>query len=138
MPTTSRPPIARRPFLARIATVLAAPLAATVAARRTAQAVETTDPTPGPDGAPVSLPDGRMTAFIGQIALMPYEFVPRGWVLCNGQELGTNDHAALFSLIGTNFGGDGRRTFRVPSLKPPYRGVRYMICAEHGTFPTRT
>lgn len=44
---------------------------------------------------------------IGQIELFPFSFSPRGWVECNGQELSINKYSALYSLIGTRFGGDG-------------------------------
>jgi microcystin-dependent protein len=54
--------------------------------------------------------------YLGEINLYPYEFAPRGWALCNGQLLGISQNAALFSLIGTIYGGDGQRTFALPNL----------------------
>jgi microcystin-dependent protein len=55
--------------------------------------------------------------FIGQIAAFPYDFAPLGWMECAGQLLPINQYAALFSLLGTNFGGDGTRTFGLPDLQ---------------------
>jgi microcystin-dependent protein len=55
--------------------------------------------------------------FLGQLALVPYNFAPKGWALCNGQLLPINQNQALFSLLGTNFGGDGRTTFALPDLR---------------------
>jgi microcystin-dependent protein len=55
--------------------------------------------------------------FIGQIALFPYDFAPVGWADCMGQLMNISQNAALFSLLGTNFGGDGVRTFALPDLR---------------------
>ena len=55
--------------------------------------------------------------FIGEIRLFPYPFAPRGWALCNGQLLGISQNTALFALIGTIYGGDGRSTFALPDLR---------------------
>ena len=55
--------------------------------------------------------------FIGEIRLFPYTFAPRGWALCSGQILSIAQHTALFSLIGTIYGGDGRTTFALPDLR---------------------
>lgn len=55
--------------------------------------------------------------FLGSVALFPGNFVPRGWVLCDGQLLSVSQNDALFSLIGTIYGGDGRTTFAVPDLR---------------------
>lgn len=66
-----------------------------------------------------------MDFFIGQIALFSFSFVPKGWAACNGQLLPINRYQALFSLIGTTYGGDGRTTFAVPDLRgriPVHRG----------------
>ena len=54
--------------------------------------------------------------FLGEIRLFPYQKVPAGWVPCNGQELQVQSNAALFALLGPNFGGDGRTTFKLPNL----------------------
>src|SRR5580658_7730195 len=58
-----------------------------------------------------------MTPFLGQLALFPFNFPPRGWALCQGQLLSVNQYQALFSLLGTTFGGDGRTTFGLPDLR---------------------
>lgn len=58
-----------------------------------------------------------MEPFIGQICLFGFNFAPRGWALCNGQLLPISQNAALFSLIGTTYGGDGRTTFALPDLR---------------------
>lgn len=55
--------------------------------------------------------------FIGEIRLFPYNFEPRGWAFCHGQLLPISQHTALFSLIGTIYGGDGRVTFALPDLR---------------------
>jgi microcystin-dependent protein len=57
------------------------------------------------------------TPFLGQIELFGYNFVTGNWALCNGQLLLIADHNALFSLIGTTYGGDGQTTFAVPDLR---------------------
>lgn len=55
--------------------------------------------------------------FIGLIALLAFNFEPRGWAYCNGQLLPIAQNTALFSLIGTFYGGDGRTTFALPDLR---------------------
>ena len=55
--------------------------------------------------------------FIGEIRLMSFGFAPRGWALCNGQLLPINQNQALFSLLGTTFGGDGRVNFALPDFR---------------------
>jgi microcystin-dependent protein len=55
--------------------------------------------------------------FIGQIMIVPFGFAPRGWALCNGQTLAINQNQALFSILGTTYGGDGRTTFGLPNLQ---------------------
>ncbi len=54
---------------------------------------------------------------LGQIAWVPYNFAPRGWALCNGQLLPISQYTALFALLDTNYGGDGRTTFALPNLQ---------------------
>ena len=48
---------------------------------------------------------------------VPYNFAPRGWAFCDGQILSINSNQALYSLIGTQFGGDGRTTFALPDMR---------------------
>lgn len=55
--------------------------------------------------------------FIGQLMLVPYNFAPRGWAFCNGQLLSIAQNTALFSLLGTTYGGDGVTTFALPDLR---------------------
>jgi microcystin-dependent protein len=55
--------------------------------------------------------------FLSEIRLMSFDFPPRGWAGCNGQLLPINQNQALFSLLGTTFGGDGRVDFALPDLR---------------------
>jgi len=56
-------------------------------------------------------------AFLGEIRPISFPFAPRGWAFCNGQLLPINQNQALYSLLGTQFGGDGRNTFGLPDLR---------------------
>ena len=58
-----------------------------------------------------------MEPFLGQIQIFGFNFAPRGWALCDGQLLPINSYQALFSLLGTTYGGDGRTTFGLPDLR---------------------
>jgi microcystin-dependent protein len=55
--------------------------------------------------------------FVGEIRVFPFNFAPTGWAMCNGQLLPISQNTALFSLLGTNFGGDGRSNFGLPNLQ---------------------
>ena len=55
--------------------------------------------------------------FLSEIRLFSFNFPPKGWAFCNGQTLPINQNQALFSLLGTTFGGDGRVNFRLPNLQ---------------------
>ncbi len=55
--------------------------------------------------------------FLGMIMIVPYNFSPRGWAFCNGQILPIAQNTALFSLLGTTFGGNGQTTFALPDLR---------------------
>jgi microcystin-dependent protein len=55
--------------------------------------------------------------FLSEIRIFSFVFAPRGWALCNGQLLPINQNQALFSLLGTSFGGDGRVNFAIPDLR---------------------
>jgi len=55
--------------------------------------------------------------FIGQIQLFAFGWAPVGWAVCNGQLLAISSNTALFSLLGTTYGGDGRTTFGLPDLR---------------------
>lgn len=58
-----------------------------------------------------------MDPFIGQIVMFAGNFAPRGWALCDGQLLPISQYSALFSILGTTYGGDGRSTFALPDLR---------------------
>lgn len=58
-----------------------------------------------------------MYPFIAEICMFAGNFAPRGWALCEGQLLAISSHSALFSLLGTTYGGDGRTTFGLPDLR---------------------
>jgi len=55
--------------------------------------------------------------FVAEIRIFPFNFAPTGWAFCNGQLLPIAQNAALFSLLGTNYGGDGRSNFGLPNLQ---------------------
>lgn len=55
--------------------------------------------------------------FIAEIRIFPYTFAPRGWAYCDGQLLSISQNEALFSLLGTTYGGNGQTTFALPNLK---------------------
>jgi microcystin-dependent protein len=55
--------------------------------------------------------------FLAEIRIMSFNFAPKGWAMCNGQLLPINQNQALFSLLGTTFGGDGRVNFALPDQR---------------------
>lgn len=55
--------------------------------------------------------------FLGEIKVISWNFPPKGWTFCNGQLLPINQNQALFSILGTTYGGDGRTTFGLPNLQ---------------------
>jgi microcystin-dependent protein len=57
------------------------------------------------------------TPFLSEIKIVSFNFAPKGWALCNGQLLPINQNQALFSLLGTTYGGDGRVNFGLPNLQ---------------------
>jgi microcystin-dependent protein len=57
------------------------------------------------------------TPYLCEIRIMSFGFAPKGWALCNGQLLPINQNQALFSLVGTTYGGDGRVNFGLPNLQ---------------------
>lgn len=78
--------------------------------------------------------------FLGQIAAFPYNFCPVGWTQMNGQLLPISQYAALFSLLGITYGGDGKTTFALPIEFPVTtpNGVTLIQCiAISGVFPSR-
>ncbi len=55
--------------------------------------------------------------FIGEIRIFAGNFAPRGWALCQGQTLSVEQNSNLFSIIGTTYGGDGKKAFQLPDLR---------------------
>jgi microcystin-dependent protein len=55
--------------------------------------------------------------FLGEVRIMSFNHAPKGWAMCNGQFLPINQNQALFSLLGTMYGGDGRVNFALPDLR---------------------
>jgi microcystin-dependent protein len=55
--------------------------------------------------------------FIGEVKMVSFNFAPKGWALCNGQLLAINQNQALFSILGTTYGGNGQTTFALPNLQ---------------------
>ena len=64
-----------------------------------------------------SLKGFSQDAMIGEIKLFAGNFAPRGWAFCEGQLLPISQNSALFSILGTQYGGDGRTTFALPDLR---------------------
>ena len=78
--------------------------------------------------------------FLSEIRIMSFIFAPKGWALCNGQLLPINQNQALFSLLGTTFGGDGRVNFALPDLRgrtPIHVGSGHTL-GERGGEPAHT
>jgi microcystin-dependent protein len=61
--------------------------------------------------------DPMSDPFVGEIRMFAGNFAPRGWAFCNGQLIPISQNTALFSLLGTTYGGDGRSTFALPDLR---------------------
>jgi microcystin-dependent protein len=78
--------------------------------------------------------------FLGEIRIVSFNFPPRGWALCNGQLLPINQNQALFSLLGTTYGGDGRVTFGLPNLqgRMPVHAGAAVVQGETAGEPTHT
>jgi microcystin-dependent protein len=58
-----------------------------------------------------------MEPFLSEIRIFSFNFAPKGWAMCNGQLMPINQNQALFSLLGTAYGGDGRVNFALPDLR---------------------
>ncbi len=58
-----------------------------------------------------------MDPFVAEIRIFPMNFAPKGWAFCNGQLLPLSQNTALFSLLGTTYGGDGKSNFALPNLQ---------------------
>lgn len=86
-----------------------------------------------------------MEYYIGQVALFPYGYAPKGWMLCDGRTVNVKGQERLYNLIGIRFGGDGKSKFRLPDLRnvspvPENKYVKgrcvYYICYD-GFYPMR-
>jgi microcystin-dependent protein len=77
-----------------------------------------------------------MDPLLGTVILFAGIFSPKGWFECQGQTLSIQHNEALFSLLGTTYGGDGITTFCLPNLQSPIEGMRYIIACE-GVYPSR-
>src|SRR5258707_4200668 len=66
--------------------------------------------------------------FLAEIKIISWNFAPKGWAFCNGQLLPINQNQALFSILGTTYGGDGRVNFALPNLQG-----RMPVHQGHGT-----
>lgn len=75
--------------------------------------------------------------YIGQILLFGGNFAPRNCAFCEGQLLPIADYDALFAILGTMYGGDGRSTFALPKMENPSDGGKFLI-AISGNFPPRS
>src|SRR5260221_4201608 len=78
--------------------------------------------------------------FLSEIRIMSFVFPPKGWALCDGQLLPINQNQALFSLLGTTYGGDGRVNFGLPNLQgrvPIHVGSGHTL-GERGGEPAHT
>ncbi|MGA7202447.1 MAG: tail fiber protein [Candidatus Cybelea sp.] len=78
------------------------------------------------------------TQLLGSLLLTPYDFVPRYFEKCAGQILPIASNPALFTLLGSRFGGDGNKTFGLPDMRghEPIKGLSYLI-ATAGIYPSR-
>jgi microcystin-dependent protein len=75
------------------------------------------------------------TPFLSEIKIVSFNFAPKGWALCNGQLLPINQNQALFSLLGTTYGGDGRVNFALPDLRgriPNHMGSGFTLGERGG------
>jgi microcystin-dependent protein len=73
--------------------------------------------------------------FLAELRIMSFNFAPSGWAQCNGQLLPINQNQALFSLLGTNYGGNGQTTFALPDLRgrtPVHQGDGLTIGTKFG------
>src|ERR1700674_3217522 len=78
--------------------------------------------------------------FLGEIKVISWNFPPKGWAFCNGQLLPINQNQALFSILGTTYGGDGRVNFALPNLqgRSPVHVGQGIILGQVGGEQTHT
>mgnify|MGYP003591510515 CR=1 FL=1 len=72
---------------------------------------------------------GDGTPFLGQILYVSFNYAPKGWAECNGQLLPINQNQALFSLLGTTYGGNGQTTFALPNIQSR------VLISNNSTYP---
>jgi microcystin-dependent protein len=82
--------------------------------------------------------EDTMEEYIGTIKLFAGNYAPKGWLKCEGQILEIRWNAALFAILGIQFGGDGITTFALPDLRDarPHPDLTYIMCVQ-GVFPPR-
>jgi microcystin-dependent protein len=82
-----------------------------------------------------------MDPFMGEVRAFGFTFPPQGWALCQGQMMSIEQNTALFSLLGTNYGGNGQTTFalpNIPGLQSSDGGAALNYCmAIQGIYPSR-
>ena len=74
--------------------------------------------------------------FLAEIRIVGFNFAPRGWAFCDGQILPINQNQSLYSLLGTNYGGDGRTSFALPDLRsrtPMHKSDGHPLAQKSGT-----
>ena len=75
--------------------------------------------------------------FLSEIRIFSFNFAPKGWALCNGQTLPINQNQALFSLLGTTYGGNGQTNFALPNLRgmvPIHEGAGFTLGQTGGEY----
>ena len=77
-----------------------------------------------------------MEEYTGTIKLFAGNYVPQGYMECNGQTLPITQYEALVSILGITYGGDNQTQFSLPKLQSPIVGMRYIICVQ-GVYPQR-
>jgi len=77
-----------------------------------------------------------MDTLLGSIYLIAMNFAPQGFYPCDGRHLPISQYTALFSLLGTTYGGNGTTDFALPKLAAPAPGLQYVIAWE-GIYPAR-
>ena len=91
----------------------------------------------GPPGALMGKGRGMAEPFLSEIRIFSFNFAPKGWALCNGQLLPINQNQALFALLGTTYGGDGRVNFALPNLRgkvPVHEGNGHTLGETAGEY----
>ena len=74
--------------------------------------------------------------YIGEIRLVAFSYDPQYWASCDGRNMSISENQAMYSLLGSTFGGDGKTSFQLPKLDSPMKGLHYIICTQ-GLYPMR-